>query len=265
MNEQTPAPSVPPLIPPGSQPAKPSPPAPIAPPSDTPPIGSNPDDCVPIQGPFAAIEAMLRHPRRMFWNLRGPNAGRIIGGLFGVAAGCALVYGFVVGTFSGGVQLWAAPAKVAGGMIVAALICLPSLYIFSCLSGSRARLVEVIGLVAGMLGLTTILLIGFAPVAWLFSQSTSSVVAMGVLHLLFWGVATFFGWNFLRQGFANLSAQTSGGLLVWMGIFMLVCLQMTTALRPIIGTSDTLLPTEKRFFLAHWFEVMDHSERGVRK
>jgi hypothetical protein len=260
MNEQTPNPSVPPLIPPGSQPATPPPGTPRAP-----SIGALPDDCVPIHGPFAAIEAMLRHPRRMFWNLRGPGAGKIIGGLFAIAAGCALVYGFVVGTFAGGEQLWAAPAKIAGGMLAAALICLPSLYIFSCLSGSQARLAEVFGLVAGMLGLTTILLIGFAPVAWLFSQSTSSIVAMGVLHLLFWGVATFFGWNFLRQGFANLSAHSSGGLLVWMGIFLLVCLQMTTALRPIIGTSDTLLPTEKKFFLAHWFDVMDQGGRGMRK
>jgi hypothetical protein len=27
---------------------------------------------------------------------------------------------------------------------------------------------------------------------------------------------------------------------------------MTTALRPLIGTSKTFLPTEKKFFLAHW-------------
>jgi hypothetical protein len=43
-------------------------------------------------------------------------------------------------------------------------------------------------------------------------------------------------------------------------IFVVVCLQMTTALRPILGTSDTFLPTEKRFFLAHWFDTMEKGD-----
>ena len=224
------------------------------------PLGEHPDDRVPIGGPVSAIEAMLRQPRRILFQLRQSGARGIIVGLIFVAALCALGYGVVVGTFSMGAQLWIAPAKIVGGMLVCALICLPSLYIFSCLAGSQARLVEVIGLVCGLLVLTTILLIGFAPVAWVFSQSTSSLPAMGALHLAFWFVATFFGWRFLRNGFAHLSAQSSGALYVWMFIFVIVCLQMTTALRPIIGTSETFLPTEKKFFIAHWIDSMAQGE-----
>lgn len=232
------------------------PPIPSAFPDST-PLGEHPDDRLPITGPVSAIEAMLRQPRRVLYQLRQADAPKIIAGLCAVSLLCALVYGLVVGTFSNGTQLWAAPAKIAGGMLVSALICLPSLYIFSCLSGSQARLIEVVGLVAGLLGLTTILLIGFAPVAWVFSQSTSSVAAMGALHLAFWFIATIFGWRFLRNGFAHLSAKSSGALYVWIFIFVLVCVQMTTALRPIVGTSDTFLPTEKKFFLAHWLNVLD--------
>jgi hypothetical protein len=152
--------------------------------------------------------------------------------------------------------------KVAVGMMLSALICLPSLYVFSCLSGSQARLVEVLGLVVGLIALTTILLIGFAPVAWVFSQSTSSVAVMGTLHLCFWVVATWFGWRFLRNGFTHLSAKSGATLNVWIVLFVLVCLQMTTALRPLIGTADTMLPTEKQFFLAHWISVLDAPVRS---
>lgn len=221
------------------------------------PLGENPEERLPISGPVAAVEAMLRQPRRMLFQLRQSGAPGIIAGLIAVAALSAVVYGLVVGTFSGGAQLWVAPAKILGGMLVATVICLPSLYIFSCLAGSQARLVEVVGLVTGLLALTTILLIGFAPVAWVFSQSTSSVAAMGALHLAFWFVATFFGWRFLRNGFFHLSAKSYGALYVWVFIFVLVCVQMTTALRPIIGTSETFLPTEKKFFLAHWLDVLE--------
>ena len=63
---------------------------------------------------------------------------------------CSLIYGLVAGTFSGGPQLWIAPAKIAMGLMISALICLPSLYIFTCLSGSQARLVEVCGMLAGL-------------------------------------------------------------------------------------------------------------------
>ncbi len=233
------------------------------------PLGEHPDDRLPLNGPISIFEAILRQPRRIIFHLRLPAARSIIAALCVIAVASAAVYGLVVGTFAGGQQLWAAPAKIVGGMLVTAIICLPSLYIFACLSGSRARFVEVIGLVAGLLGLTTILLIGFAPVAWVFSQSTSSVAAMGALHLVFWFVATLFGWRFLRNGFSHLSAKSGGILNIWFIIFVLVCLQMTTALRPIVGTSETILPAEKKFFAAHWMDVLrsqgERTEsRGVR-
>ena len=220
------------------------------------PLGEDPQDREAIPGPLAAIESILRHPRRVLYHLRQPRAGNLIFALFLIAVVCSVVYGVVVGTFSAGAQLWAAPVKIAAGLVMSACICLPSLYIFSCLSGSQARLMEVVGLIAGLLALMTVLLIGFAPVAWIFSQSTDSLAAMGALHLAFWFIATYFGLRFLCAGFAQLSGR-SGGLRVWIAIFLLVMVQMTTALRPIVGTADTLLPAEKKFFVKHWLEQLE--------
>jgi hypothetical protein len=172
---------------------------------------------------------------------------------------CGLIYGLVVGTFSGGPQLWAAPVKVAGGIVISALICLPSLYIFTCLSGSEARLAEICGLVAGLLLLMTILLIGFAPVAWLFSQSTQSVALMGALHLLFWFIATCFGLRFLGSGLSYHQSHSKAGFGTWIVIFVLVAIQMTTALRPIVGTASTFLPEGKKLFLTHWAQCLEDS------
>jgi hypothetical protein len=192
----------------------------------------------------------------LIFQLRQPGAGRLMGGMLLVALVCSLVYGVVVGTFSLGPQLWAAPVKIAAGLMFSAMICLPSLYIFTCLSGSKARLGEMCGLLAGLLMLMAILLVGFAPVAWLFSQSTQSVAWMGTLHLLFWLVSTIFGVRFLQAGFSHSQARSQAGLATWVVIFVLVVLQMTTALRPIVGKADTLLPTEKKFFIAHWGDCL---------
>ena len=220
------------------------------------PLGDDPVEQVAIPHAFAALEALLRQPRRLMYQLRQPQAGKLVVTMFLVALVCSLVYGMVAGTFSGGVQLWAAPVKIAGGLLASAAICLPSLYIFTCLSGSQARLVEVVGLLAGMLILMTVLLVGFAPVVWIFSQSTESLAWMGALHLIFWFVATVFGVRFLKAGFSHANARSQAGLNVWVIIFLLVAVQMTTALRPIIGKANTFFPVEKQFFTGHWADCM---------
>jgi len=39
-------------------------------------------------------------------------------------------------------------------------------------------------------------------------------------------------------------------------------LQMTTALRPIVGpTQESFLPKEKVFFLTHWFKCLEMNAR----
>ncbi len=250
MNETNPNP--PPQIPPRFT-SSPLPAPPLPPP------GENPEERVPINSPITAIEAILRQPRRVIYQLRQPGAGALMFYLFAIAMFCAVVYGVIVGTFSGHQQLWIAPAKVAGGLLISALICLPSLYIFTCLSGAQARLTEIFGLVMGMLMLTTILLIGFAPVAWLFSQSTNSVNWMGALHLIFFFIAAIFGLRFLNTAFSHSHARSDAGFITWIVIFMLVVVQMTTALRPIVGTSDTFFPKEKKFFLSYWGECVNSS------
>ena len=171
-------------------------------------------------------------------------------------AGPAAAYGLVVGSFSGGAQYWAAPLKVSAGLMLSGVICLPSLYVFACLSGARARLGEVAGLVAGLLGLVTVLLLGFAPVAWLFSQSTTSAVTMGMLHLAFWITALMFGFRFLRAAFRQFEGHSMGVLRVWMFLFLLVTLQMTTSLRPLLESDSRMLPARKQFFLGHWAECL---------
>jgi len=227
-------------------------------------LGDDPLERAPIPNAIVAIEAILRQPRRVMFQLHQPGAGKLIAIMIFVSIVCSLIYGVVVGTFSNGTQLWAAPVKIAVGLMISALICLPSLYIFTCLSGSRARLVEVCGLLAGLLMLMTILLIGFAPVAWIFSQSTESLAWMGALHLIFWFVATVFGLRFLETGFSHSNARSHAGFHTWVIIFLLVALQMTAALRPILGTADTLLPTQKQFFGTHWADCLKPQD-GARE
>ena len=90
---------------------------------------------------------------------------------------------------------------------------------------------------------------------------------MGALHLIFWFVSTVFGLRFLNAAFSHSEARSNAGLSTWIVIFVLVVLQMTTALRPIVGKADTFLPPpeEKKFFLSHWFDCLDSQPLQSKK
>jgi len=206
--------------------------------------------------PTSVLEALLKHPGRIIHELQHDRAAALSTWLLVLALIGMALYGVVVGTLSGGTQMWIAPAKIALGTLLAMLICLPSLYIFSALDGVEARIRTITGLMLAAVCLTALLLIGFAPVSWIFSQSTDSVALMGTLHLMFWLIGVSFGLRLLAIAGSHLGNGRSGHLKIWNVIFVLVCLQMTTALRPIIGKSDTFLPREKKFFVAHWVDTL---------
>ena len=72
-------------------------------------------DQTPIKGVVNAVEAILRQRPRVLSQLRRPGQGRLVMAMLLIGIACSLIYGLVVGTFSGGQQLWAAPIKIAAG------------------------------------------------------------------------------------------------------------------------------------------------------
>ncbi len=212
--------------------------------------------------PAPVLEALLKHPGRIIHELQQNRATALTLWLLALGLLGMALYGVVIGTLSGGAQMLVAPAKMSLGTLLAMLICLPSLYIFSCLDGIEARISTIAGLMFAAVCLTALLLIGFAPVSWIFSQSTDSVALMGTLHLLFWLIGVSFGLRLLAAAGRHLGNIGSRHLMIWNVIFVLVCLQMTTALRPIISKSDTFLPGEKKFFVTHWLETLNQGGRA---
>jgi hypothetical protein len=212
-------------------------------------------------GPLAAAEALLRVPGRIVFEMRNGNGGPLAASFLGIAAACFLAYGITVGMFSFGDQLWAAPLKITGGLALCALLCFPSLVVFSLLSGSEVTLGEISVLLAGAIALAGLLLLGFVPVSWVFSQSTESVAFMGAMHMLFWVIALHYGIRFLGAATGFLNGGRGRNLAIWSVIFVLVSLQMMTTLRPIVGTGTRFLQSEKKFFLTHWVDTLDAASR----
>jgi hypothetical protein len=204
------------------------------------------------------FEALLRRPHSLVARLAEANHGAT--GKFAVMAIVSIaLFGFVLGCFAKHEQLWAAPAKITAGLIFSCVICFPSLYIFSTLAGAKVTISQLAACLAGALALAGLLLLGFAPAMWIFAESTDSLGFMGSLAVGSWMIAVVFALRFLKSVIFATGGTQKGPLAIWSAVFLLVTLQMTTSLRPILGRSDVLLTQEKKFFLQHWFDTFGTS------
>lgn len=225
-------------------------------PQDTPP---------PLEAPLpetldlkSLFEALLRRPQALVARLADGNHGATR--TFALMAVVSfLLFGFVLGCFAKHEQLWAAPAKIAAGLLFSGVICFPSLYIFSTLAGARVSIPQLAACLAGALALAGLLLLGFAPAVWIFAESTDSFGFMGTLGVGAWIIGVFFALRFLRSAVIATGGSQKGPLMIWSAVFLLVTLQMTTSLRPILGRSDAFLTEEKKFFLQHWADTFGES------
>ena len=205
---------------------------------------------------FHVVDATLKRPSQMVYELLHGHGWKASAGLLLTLFFCLAAIGGIMGSFSGGAQYWIVPGKVVLGTVASALICMPSLYILLCLSGGEQSFPQAGRLLLLGLTLSGILFIGFVPVAWIFSQATESAVFMGILYLLVWGIGLFFGLRLMKTSLEFLNKKSMGTLRLWMSIFGLVLLQMSTTLRPIIGKHEPLQLNEKKFFMAHWSEAL---------
>jgi len=211
------------------------------------------DNC----GLTTVVEALLKYPAALVYEIEQDRRWPVILALVVAICGCMATYGLVMGTFAGGVQYWAAPLKVVVGTFISAILCLPSLYIFNSLSGGRMTLPQTTGLLALFVALIGLLEVGFAPIIWIFAQSTNGVVFMGFLHLTCWIVGWLFGVKLLLAASTLVNRRPVTLLRVWSVLFLVVTLQMSTALRPLIAVpANGLLDGSKLFFMTHWFSCM---------
>lgn len=222
-------------------------------PTPPPPLAAN----EPLQARGNPLDRLIRSPDLLLAELEGPGAASLLARLAVTVIGGHVAYGLVVGSFSGGAQWWAAPTKIVLGTILCGAICFPSLYIFATLSGAEVRAKHVLGLLLGLLALTAVFLVGFAPVAWVFSQSSTLVFFVGAIHLLIWGLSILVSVRVLQTSLKRWGSKHPELALVWTLIFVLTCCQMMTTLRPLVGTSERFFDGEKRFFLQLYVETIE--------
>lgn len=191
------------------------------------------------------------------------------------AAVCGFaLFGFAGGFFAGWNVALLDAAKGAAIALFSFALCLPSLYVFSCVGGARLSFPQIVASGASCAATAALLLAALAPVEWLFAVSTSSVVFMLVLSLVGFAVSIAFSMR-PAKGLASAGAiGSTAGMRVWFAVFVLVVLQTVTLLRPMLSAppektaedgeekreDDSGRLPEKCFFLTHFFWTLDHAK-----
>jgi hypothetical protein len=139
--------------------------------------------------------------------------------------------------------------------LISGLVCLPTLYYFSILFGSRLQFMQMVTLILTAQGVSAALALGITPISLLFWISESDAVFLVLLNIGALGLCAALGLIFLVQG--ALYAQESemqervtlmvwvklfigGGLrslvlVGWLLIYGLIGVQLSYALRPFFG------------------------------
>jgi hypothetical protein len=221
---------------------------------------TQPDDATPqpAGGGLLVFDRLLTQPQSLLGKDGGGSSAPLwllAGGLLGF-----VIYGAAAGCFQGGIQVLVAAFKAPLIAGLALVLCLPSLYVFSALSGARWSRRRLLAAVAGFVGTLGILLAALLPVSWLFSVSSRYLASAVWIHVILWLVSLVFGWRFL--GRALRESGVGGGMFLWLALFALVSLQVATFVRPVLwrDPGQPLFERGKMFFLEHFEVVLDRDE-----
>lgn len=217
-------------------------------------------DLQPPPPPASLVAAILKDPARVAATIAlREKLSAAIPLWLGVGLACHATFGIAVGLFAG----WPVAAMDAVKMPLAGfcslLLCFPSLYVFSCVAGMPLSILQTLALGSACFAMLGLILVGLAPVAWLFAVSTSSLGFVAMLTFLLWLVAIGFAGRFVDKLRTAPLFQRQAGLKLWFAILLLVTMQMATCMRPMLAKPGERgwFTSEKQFFLSHFAHAMD--------
>ena len=207
--------------------------------------------------PFNIVERVLRDRIAYFAEIAREQALlHKIGDLLAITIFGLAVFGCVAGLSGHSlVQALISTVKLPFLFLASGIICLPTLYYFSVLFGSRLRFLQTVTLILTAQTVAAVLALGAAPISLLFLISGSELMFLVALNTGVLGLAAGLGLIFLVQGalyiqevqppdkitflaWAWLLAKgtfRSLVLMVWIVVYGLVGTQLSYTLRPFFG------------------------------
>jgi hypothetical protein len=153
------------------------------------------------------------------------------------------IYGAIIGASNGWQQMLVSTAKLPALYLLTLLICLPTLYFFDILFGSKADFKQYTVMSLTTVSVISVLLFSFAPVTLFFLISIRDYHFFLLLNVAIFSLTGFVGVNLFYKGVRTVmgfNAKTpkirSNLLLSWVVLYGLVGSQLGWTLRPFFGS-----------------------------
>jgi hypothetical protein len=190
---------------------------------------------------FTVIEHILRDRKDFFDEIQTSNeiSSKIRDMLISSISFFAL-YGAVMGSSNSALQALTSAIKLPILFLITLVICLPTLYFFNLLFGSKLTLHQTLALILTAITVTAVLTLSFAPISLFFWLTAPHYQFFKLLNVAILTLTGFFGLTFLISGMNHVQQgdkQMARGLIlrVWILVYGFVGTQMAWTLRPFFG------------------------------
>jgi hypothetical protein len=191
------------------------------------------------------VERLLREPERIWRQIAlERNLGQLNRQLVAASSVPLAIYGAVLGASNGTLQAVASAVKLPVLFLLTLAICLPALYLFNLVFGSRLRLAQTLAIVLCAIATTSVLTLGFAPISVFFLLSAPSYGFFKLLNVAVLALTGLAGLRILVSGMAKVAVAGGGSsagpqsrtlLRGWLVIYAFVGTQLAWTLRPFFG------------------------------
>ena len=170
------------------------------------------------------------------------------------------VYGAIIGTFHSPLQMLSSAIKLPALYLITLLVCLPTLYIFNALFGSKQSIAQHFTYLLTAVSVISILLCGFAPVTLFFLITVNDYNFFLLLNVAIFALTGILGVSFLYQVMKPIAdgdgAKVRRNILkFWLILYGFVGSQLGWTLRPFLGSAgefELFRPREGSFFTGVW-------------
>ena len=154
------------------------------------------------------------------------------------------IYGGIVGAFSSPLQIISSAIKLPALYLITLLICLPTLYIFNAVFGSKQSISQHFTFLLTAVSVIAILLCGFAPVTLFFLLTVNDYDFFLLLNVAIFTLTGIIGVTFLYQAMKPNTDNTTDQsvkvrtniLRFWLVLYGFVGSQLGWTLRPFFGS-----------------------------
>lgn len=193
---------------------------------------------------FSVLIRLLRDRKTFLDEVRsGIKLESKIASLLVASSAFFAVYGAIIGAYSGKLQIISSAIKLPALYLLTLLICLPTLYFFDILFGSKLDFKQYLTMALTAVSVISVLLFSFAPVVLFFLISVKDYFFFLLLNVLIMGITGSIGVHLFYKGMREIAhtsevvSSSSRRYLLqgWMFLYGLVGSQLGWTLRPFLG------------------------------